>query len=89
MTAVVDVFASVRGRTTYDCEMVPVGPLLDGFGATSDREVARVCGVSMRSVQRWRSGATARVPIDVADRAAIRLGLHLSELYPDLYRDAL
>lgn len=88
MTAV-DVFASVRGRSTCTCGHTPAAPVLEAFGDTSDREVARICGVSIRTVQRWRTTPAATVPIDVADRTAIALGMHLSELCPDLYRDAL
>lgn len=72
---------AVRSRS----DAVPVGPLLDATAGMSVAAAAEVCGVSPRSINRWRSGATLTVLIDQADRIAIRLGVHLSELYPDLY----
>lgn len=66
-------------------DAVPVGPLVARLDGLSAAAAAEVCGVSPRSINRWRSGRTASVVVDVADRIAIRLGLHLSELYPELY----
>lgn len=64
---------------------VPPGPLLEFIAHLSAADAAEVCRVSPRTVARWRTGASRSVPISAADAAAIALGAHLSQLYPELY----
>lgn len=42
--------------------------------------VARLLGVSSRTVKRWRKGVGVRIA--TADRVAVNLGLHVEELAP-------
>ncbi|MGC4050637.1 MAG: hypothetical protein QM757_14775 [Paludibaculum sp.] len=49
-----------------------------GFSA---RWFARFAGTSMRQVARWQH--ENRIPLDIADRLAIVLGLHPALLWPD------
>lgn len=77
--------ATITNPSVRRSDAVPVGPLVARLDGLSVAAAAEVCGVSPRSINRWRSGRTASVVVDVADRVAIRLGLHLSELYPELY----
>ncbi len=70
-------------RPTYD-----PGPLLDlAIQLTENRtdtEIAQAIGVSDRTLARWRAGhATMSEP--TADKAACRIGLHLSLVYPEYW----
>lgn len=64
------------------------GPLLvhaalaTDFG--TDEEIGATLGVSDRTIARWRNGG--RVTERVADRAALLLGLHPCNLWPDEYQ---
>ena len=50
--------------------------------ADSDLRVAEVCGVSLRSVARWKAGAV-RMDDYTADKVAINLGLHPCLIWGD------
>lgn len=47
----------------------------------SAREQATACGVTVRTVGRWRAGAG--VDRRTADEVAVRLGLHPAEVWGD------
>jgi transcriptional regulator with XRE-family HTH domain len=47
----------------------------------NDARVAEVCGVSRRTVSRWKLGGRMDVPS--ADKAAINLGLHPCLIWDD------
>ena len=66
---------------------LPAGPVLERVVDLTVGDAAERLGVSTRQVSRWRNGQSG-IAIDTADRVAIRLGLHLCELYPELYREA-
>jgi hypothetical protein len=51
----------------------------DERGHPPDHVLARRLGVTPRSVQRWRHGAGIRIWL--ADRLAVRLGLHPVEVW--------
>lgn len=61
---------------------LPVAPLLEHCRAheMDQGDLAELAGTTVRAVQRWRHRG---VPWSIADRAAIRLGLHPAELWPD------
>lgn len=46
----------------------------------SARNIGRHLGVSRRTVVRWRNGHTAGATLDTIDNAAVRLGIHYTEL---------
>lgn len=48
-------------------------------------ELARAAQVSERLIYSLRTGERRRVSVDAADRVCIALGLHLIDVYPDLY----
>lgn len=58
----------------------PVAPLLATCRVTTIGDVAALVGVSTRTVHRWqRNGLTDTQ----ADRAAVALGLHPANVWPD------
>lgn len=64
---------------------VPSEPLLElarGRGYT-DGQLAELVGASIRTVQRWKNNSKIRV--DLADRAALALGLHPVLLWGSLW----
>lgn len=64
--------------------LTPRVPTNDTFGWAdegSDSWVAERCGVSTRTVQRWRRGALLQVA--TADRVACELGMHPAEIWGD------
>lgn len=52
---------------------LPFAPLWEASGVETVSELARVCGVSYRQVERWK---VFGVPARRADTLACRLGLH-------------
>lgn len=54
----------------YSRTSLPAGPLLDYFGDASAREIAERCGVTRRTVCRWRQGRGVEMSTaeDVCDR---------------------
>lgn len=56
------------------------GPLL-AVVPGSAREQAEACGVTQRTVCRWRSGSG--VDRRIADAVAVRVGLHPAEVWGD------
>jgi excisionase family DNA binding protein len=57
-----------------------VDPLLVFFGTVT--EAAGVLGISVRTLYRWmRDGISA----EKADRAAVRIGLHPANLWPEWF----
>jgi hypothetical protein len=66
---------SGAGRT------LPSAPVLERLGDTDDETSARQLGVSSRTIVRWRGGQ--RMRITTADRAAVALGYHPAQLWPE------
>lgn len=64
---------------------LPVGPLLEVLSDVpeSDIHLAALAGVSPRLLYRLRSGESAHVRIDVADRLMTAIGVPLALIYPD------
>lgn len=54
-------------------------PLLELKADTTDDRLAVLLGANRQSVTRWRAGE--RIALDTADRCAVRLGLHPSEVW--------
>lgn len=63
------------------------GPLLRLKGDLSDQEFARIVGVTRRTVIRWRQGRDRHLQGVTAERAAVALGRHPSELWPEVTLD--
>jgi hypothetical protein len=57
-----------------------VQPLIERYGSFS--ALARSLGLECTQTSRWRDRG---VPVDWADRAAVYLGLHPVEVWPDWY----
>lgn len=58
---------------------LPAAPLLAEFGGNACA-TARAVGVTVRAVERWKSGGLSALQ---ADRAAIAIGIHPANLWPD------
>ncbi len=56
--------------------------LLVAAGAESISELARQCSVHVRQMQRYRADG---IPECVADRMAVRAGLHPGEVWPEWF----
>jgi WhiB family redox-sensing transcriptional regulator len=63
------------------------GPLLRLQGDRSDIEFARIIGITRRTLIRWRQGRDRQLYSVTAERAAVALGRHPSELWPDVVLD--
>lgn len=55
-------------------------PLIDRYGGVS--ALARALGVDRANATRWRRNG---IPMDTADRIAVRLGWHPVEIWPEWY----
>lgn len=78
---VVDLFANVRGPRTVDTlatHWLPAAPLAVYGGP---RELARLSGITTTSLGRWLEGGQIRA--DRADRLAVALGKHPSQIWGD------
>lgn len=68
---------------------LPAGPLVDWVRENVPHEgqtaIAQKLGVDETTIRRLREGRQRTVHIDVVDRLCVRAGLHLSDLYPELY----
>ena len=67
-------------------DRLPFRPLADVAGRLPLGELAKSLGVAARTVHRWR--ATDTVPPMAADRAAVALGHHPAEIWPEWGTDA-
>lgn len=56
---------------------------------TPDGIVAEALGVSRRAVNRWRNDRDYRLHAYAADRYAIRVGVHPSQVWPEWWQVAL
>jgi len=61
--------------------------LREAGSAVNDVQMARLLGVHTAQVLRWRHG-THRIRVDVADRCAVRCGLHPGEVWPEWFGPA-
>ena len=74
------------GETLVTAERVPLQPLLDWVHANVTREpvpviqAAKILGIDNSQVYRWRRRG---VRLDIADRLAIRLGVHPAAIWGD------
>ena len=64
---------------------VSIDPLLSLVGGSSPRVALRL-GVDQRTILRWRTEGVSELQ---ADRAAIALGFHPYEVWPELVEEAL
>jgi lambda repressor-like predicted transcriptional regulator len=60
----------------------PFGPVIERSGCRSVAAVAQKTGFPLRTVQRW---AHLGVTDNYADRLAVRLGFHPSEIWPEWF----
>lgn len=63
----------------------PTGPLRGLLGVSTTTELARTCGVVRRQMQRY---GVYGLPESVADRIAVRLGMHPAEIWPEWFEEA-
>jgi hypothetical protein len=68
--------------------LLPSGPLLAAapLVGQSAARIAELCGVTQRTVTRWRSGTPLKAA--VADVAAVRLGMHPLEIWGWVWVDS-
>ena len=63
------------------------GPLLEHaarrYGTTSATQLAPSLGVHRRTIGEWKRKG---LPLNTADRAAVRLGVHPSHVWPDWHQ---
>lgn len=70
-----------RHPSTRRLPLAPIEEVLVGRLHITAREQANACGVSRRTVMRWRRAGT--ISLTCADLIAERLGYHPCELWPD------
>ncbi len=73
-------------------ETVPVAPFADWLVEQEKRvgsreELADRLGLGPRRIYEYVSGRQKRVSIAVVDRVCCRVGVHIADLYPELYSD--
>jgi len=62
-------------------------PLVAAVGDLSIHEVQEVIGVNSRTWSRYRNG-TGTISMDMADKYAVRLGMHPGEIWPEWWEVA-
>lgn len=79
--------AEARSLRAPDPEpRLPLAPLYACSGVPSMVMLAKVCGVSRRKVYAWRARG---VPLFEGDAAALRCGLHPSQVWAEFYEEAV
>lgn len=73
-------------------ERLPVRPLVRYLKLyfdpdVDDEVIAHACGISVRTLHRWRTGETRDVYLDAADRIATALGAHPTRIWPEYDAD--
>lgn len=64
----------------------PLQPLATALGADTDRQLAEACGVTTRTIERWRATG---IPAARADQiACIIVGVHPANIWPQYLNDA-
>lgn len=64
----------------------PLQPLATALGANTDRQLAERCGVTTRTIERWRAQG---IPAQHADRlACVTVGVHPATIWPQYLNDA-
>lgn len=61
----------------------PLEPLLGLLAETTDADTAERLGVSVSTVRGWRQGRRVTLGLVLADRYAVRLGLHPANVWDD------